>query len=109
MKKTLTVISRWVFFPSARVLFMESSGDDGPGPIFSPALFLLAKDRSGVGSAGETLKKRLDFLFVIITKVSTHLIVHHQEFVASSMLIIPVLSIEFLCKNLEIRHIKITE
>jgi hypothetical protein len=37
--KTLTAISCRVCFPSARIRFVGSSGDDGPGPTFSPALF----------------------------------------------------------------------
>ena len=37
--KTLTAISCRVCFPSARIRFTGPSGDDGPGPTFSPALF----------------------------------------------------------------------
>ena len=37
--KTLTAISCRVCFPSARIRFVGPSGDDGPRPTFSPALF----------------------------------------------------------------------
>jgi len=37
--KTLTAISCRVCFPSARIRFAGPSGDGGPGPTFSPALF----------------------------------------------------------------------
>jgi hypothetical protein len=39
--KTLTAISCRVCFPSARIHFVDPSGDDGPGPTFSPALFYI--------------------------------------------------------------------
>jgi len=37
--KTLTAISCRVCFPSTRIRFSGPSGDEGPGPTFSPALF----------------------------------------------------------------------
>ena len=40
--KTLTAISCRVCFPSTRIRFVSPSGDDGPGPTFSPALFIVA-------------------------------------------------------------------
>lgn len=39
--KTLTAISCRVCFPSAYIRFADSSGDSGPGPMFSPALFFV--------------------------------------------------------------------
>jgi len=39
--KTLTAISCRVCFPSVRIRFVGPSGDDGPGPTFSPALFFV--------------------------------------------------------------------
>jgi len=48
--KTLTAISCRVCFPSARIRFVGPSGDAGPGPTFSPALFY-------VGSRVERFEK----------------------------------------------------
>ena len=39
--KTLTAISCRVCFPSARIRFVGPSGDEGPGPTFSPAVFYI--------------------------------------------------------------------
>ena len=41
--KTLTAMSCRVCFPSARIRFTGPSGDDGPGPTFSPALFYVGE------------------------------------------------------------------
>ena len=41
--KTLTAISCLVCFPSTRIRFVGPSGDDGPGPTFSPALFYVGE------------------------------------------------------------------
>jgi len=41
--KTLTTISCRVCFPSARIRLTGPSGDDGPGPTFSPALFYVGE------------------------------------------------------------------
>ena len=43
--KTLTAISCRVCFPLARIRFSGPSGDEGPGPTFSPTLFYVG-DRS---------------------------------------------------------------
>ncbi len=51
--KTLTALSCRVCFPSARIRFTGPSGDDGPGPTFSPALFY-------VGGGPERFEKAFD-------------------------------------------------
>lgn len=44
--KTLTQLSCRVCFPSSRIQFVGPSGNGGPGPTFSPALFYVG-DRPG--------------------------------------------------------------
>ena len=66
--KTLTAISSRVCFPSARIRFAGPSGDDGPGPTFSPALFYVGEgqerfesvcqDRYSVDCAGKGSGKK---------------------------------------------------
>ena len=41
--KTLMAISCRVCFPSTRIRFVGPSGDDGPGPTFSPARFYVGE------------------------------------------------------------------
>jgi hypothetical protein len=53
--KTLTAISCRVCFPSARIRFSGPSGDSGPGPTFSPALFY-------IGERPERFEKAFDVI-----------------------------------------------
>jgi len=65
--KTLTAISCRGCFPSARIRFVGPTGDDGPRPTFSPALFYVGgMDRkrferafAGIGAVWVVPKKRM--------------------------------------------------